>query len=223
MLRELSHLSTPGTLTTWLNHYSLQVCKKAGIPLHEFDVVGIDGVLLRIFLLGRVKRSSADCVIPEILRTSLLSVGLVGGSPIESTAHLNALKEKYPKTEFKWSISGYENNLTFEIFKQYESSPVDLIVLGLGSPLQENIALDLKSLNVSSSILTCGGWLDQVTHPGYYPRWAYPLRLNWLVRLSREPRRLWKRYTTWVWAFLCSWNELRKYLSTSQITSIKFH
>ena len=43
--------------------------------------------------------------------------------------------------------------------------------------------------------LSCGGFLDQVLRPGYYPAWAYPLRLNWLIRLAREPRRLWRRYT----------------------------
>jgi beta-1,4-glucosyltransferase len=43
--------------------------------------------------------------------------------------------------------------------------------------------------------LTCGGFLDQALQVNYYPAWAYPLRLNWLVRVLREPRRLWRRYT----------------------------
>jgi hypothetical protein len=43
--------------------------------------------------------------------------------------------------------------------------------------------------------MTCGGFLDQILQSNYYPAWAYPLRLNWLVRLAREPRRLWRRYT----------------------------
>ena len=44
-------------------------------------------------------------------------------------------------------------------------------------------------------VATCGGWLDQFAGDTYYPAWAYPLRLNWLVRLAREPKRLWRRYT----------------------------
>ena len=62
------------------------------------------------------------------------------------------------------------------------------------APLQDHYALAATSPGVL--VVTCGGWLDQFAGgEPYYPAWAYPLRLNWLVRLAREPRRLWRRYT----------------------------
>jgi hypothetical protein len=68
-----------------------------------------------------------------------------------------------------------------------------IAVLGLGAPLQDHYALATASPGIL--VATCGGWLDQFAGDTYYPAWAYPLRLNWLVRLAREPRRLWRRYT----------------------------
>lgn len=59
--------------------------------------------------------------------------------------------------------------------------------------MQDRYALGLKRRGVL--VVTCGGWLDQFSGDSYYPSWAYPLRLNWLVRLAKEPRRLWGRYT----------------------------
>jgi hypothetical protein len=70
-----------------------------------------------------------------------------------------------------------------------------MLIVGLGAGLQEQVLLEGARAMTRGYAMTCGGFLDQVLQPGYYPAWAYPLRLNWLVRLSREPRRLWRRYT----------------------------
>jgi UDP-N-acetyl-D-mannosaminuronic acid transferase (WecB/TagA/CpsF family) len=72
----------------------------------------------------------------------------------------------------------------------------DLVLVGLGAGLQEKVLIEAAEGMSRGYALTCGGFLDQVLQSGYYPSWAYPLRLNWLVRLAREPRRLWRRYTT---------------------------
>ena len=71
----------------------------------------------------------------------------------------------------------------------------DLVLVGLGAGLQEQVLLEAASAMRRGYALTCGGFIDQVLQEGYYPEWAYPLKLNWLVRLAREPRRLWRRYT----------------------------
>jgi UDP-N-acetyl-D-mannosaminuronic acid transferase (WecB/TagA/CpsF family) len=72
----------------------------------------------------------------------------------------------------------------------------DVVVLGLGAPLQDSYLLDLLDNGLTGQLLlTCGGWIDQVSQSDYYPSYAYRLRLNWLVRVLREPARLWRRYT----------------------------
>ena len=76
---------------------------------------------------------------------------------------------------------------------ELQRAGAELVVVGLGAPLQDFYALELRAPGML--VVTCGGWLDQFCAVSYYPSWAYPLRLNWLVRLAREPRRLWRRYS----------------------------
>ncbi len=61
--------------------------------------------------------------------------------------------------------------------------------------LQEQWALDVAAVLPAGLVLTCGGFFDQIHPARYYPSWAYALRLNWAVRLAREPGRLWRRYS----------------------------
>ena len=70
-----------------------------------------------------------------------------------------------------------------------------LVLAGLGAPLQEEFVVEAAAYLDRGLVVTCGGFLDQIQQESYYPSWAYPLKLNWAVRLAREPRRLWRRYT----------------------------
>jgi N-acetylglucosaminyldiphosphoundecaprenol N-acetyl-beta-D-mannosaminyltransferase len=45
-------------------------------------------------------------------------------------------------------------------------------------------------------IITGGSYLDHLAERVYwYPSWVNKARLGWAYRLTREPGRLWKRYT----------------------------
>jgi N-acetylglucosaminyldiphosphoundecaprenol N-acetyl-beta-D-mannosaminyltransferase len=45
-------------------------------------------------------------------------------------------------------------------------------------------------------IITGGSYLDQLAERRHwFPPWVIKLRIGWLYRLFREPRRLWYRYT----------------------------
>jgi beta-1,4-glucosyltransferase len=71
-----------------------------------------------------------------------------------------------------------------------------VVLVGLGAVRQERWALAVRRRLQTGLVMTCGGFFDQLgLERPYYPAWAYPLRLNWAVRLVREPRRLWHRYT----------------------------
>lgn len=41
------------------------------------------------------------------------------------------------------------------------------------------------------------------------PKWTHRIGLEWLYRLAREPRRLWRRYlignTEFIWLVACEW------------------
>jgi exopolysaccharide biosynthesis WecB/TagA/CpsF family protein len=73
---------------------------------------------------------------------------------------------------------------------------VDVLWLGLGSPLQESFAVRNRlRLKGVGWIRTCGGMLDY--YSGRAPRaplWMQKAGLEWLFRSAQEPQRLGSRY-----------------------------
>jgi exopolysaccharide biosynthesis WecB/TagA/CpsF family protein len=128
---------------------------------------------------------------------------------------------KFPKANVLLNISGFETDIVEQVVEASKITNPDFIILGLGARKQEQVAIAIaREIKIQNSVLiaTCGGWLDQLVVPNYYPRWAYPLKLNWLVRLVREPKRLWRRYSVDVARILLALPLLRKLKSLQNIT-----
>ena len=187
---------------TWLNHHSaLTLAETRMGTIADIDYVGIDGLFLHGLLGHRGDgRTSADLVIPRVLpllpgaRIALVGTDrpsldraeqvivedLIGdtGSVIVDT------RDGYDELPRREEVAGW-----------LESCRPDVVIVGLGAVLQERWAMEVQARLTGGLVITCGGFLDQVHQPRYYPAWAYPLRLNWAVRVAREPRRLWRRYS----------------------------
>jgi beta-1,4-glucosyltransferase len=179
---------------TWLNHFT--VTHASPDVLRRFDVVGIDGTLLQLLLRSSI-RTSADLVVPPLLQqlrgARVLTIG--GRTTLPQTRQ--ALEVFCANgTRIASMIDGYSGLLRGRALSAFiEAEKCDVVLIGLGASLQDQVALEAAAASTVRLALTCGGFLDQVAFPRYYPRWAYPLRLNWLVRVWREPKRLWRRYT----------------------------
>jgi len=206
-------------IVTWVNHYSVIRCINAGVPIERFDAVGIDGILLRLLSRTGLRHTSADFTIPAWLEGKKVHVGLIGGNFETANSHLVDFCAVFPNATVLWSFAG-----DIECISQVKNAldqgleKPNLILVGMGAPLQEKVALELFHLvNASPDsskplIATCGGWLDQLGVISYYPKWATPLRLNWLVRLYREPRRLWKRYVLFPFVAIFRRKQIVRYL-----------
>ncbi|MGY1820428.1 WecB/TagA/CpsF family glycosyltransferase [Geodermatophilus sp. SYSU D00079] len=183
-----------GGVLTWLNHYSALQALHAGVPLDEFDYLGLDGVFLSRIVRAEVPRTSADLLLPVVLaRCAPLRIALVGSTPETLAAVVARIESEY-RHRVVLTRDGYSGlPEPHQLRQELQEARVDLVVVALGAPRQDLYALQLRTPGVL--VATCGGWLDQYAGGDYYPSWAYPLRLNWLVRLCREPRRLWRRYT----------------------------
>lgn len=186
------------TAVTWLNHHT------AGVFLHDigglatFDLVGIDGFLLRNVLGRPMPRTSADLVLPLVLpRLHGARVVLLGGPPEtlpERSAHVHRLIAG--DAVLVANVDGYASLPSLPDLPGFLAAhAADVVLLGLGAGLQEEYGAAIARAGLGVLVLTCGGFLDQVSDGKYYPAWAYPLRLNWAVRLARDPKRLWRRYT----------------------------
>lgn len=186
-----------GGTITWLNHYTALVAMRAGVPLRRFSYLGVDGTLLCRLLRMKTSacRTSADLVLPRVLeQSSGLRVALVGSTPETLQLVADKIATRYGH-DVVLTRDGYAGLPEVPVLRaQLAAARAQLVIVGLGTPLQDNYALGLGRTGVL--VATCGGWLDQFSRESsYYPAWAYPLRLNWLVRLVKEPRRLWQRYT----------------------------
>lgn len=85
----------------------------------------------------------------------------------------------------------------------------DLLVLGLGMPRQEALARHLVSVLDRPCLVAAGGAILDFW-AGRFPRapsWMRRLGIEWIYRLLREPRRLWRRYVLGnpilLWRALC--------------------
>ena len=80
----------------------------------------------------------------------------------------------------------------------------DIVVLCMGMPRQELLAVKLAQIDGGRLIICGGGWADFYSGIKVRaPKWMQRLSLEWLHRLCREPARLGKRYTVDIgWFFL---------------------
>lgn len=80
--------------------------------------------------------------------------------------------------------------------EKINASDADILHVSIPTPMQQNWVADVADrLNVPV-IITGGSYLDHLAERVYwYPAFANRMRLGWLYRLYREPRRLWKRYS----------------------------
>jgi N-acetylglucosaminyldiphosphoundecaprenol N-acetyl-beta-D-mannosaminyltransferase len=83
-----------------------------------------------------------------------------------------------------------------------EAKP-DILHVGLGTPLQQIFVTENRDRLEVPVIITCGAYFEHLAERReWYPAWVLRLRIGWLYRLYREPRRLWRRYTIELGAYL---------------------
>ena len=90
-----------------------------------------------------------------------------------------------------------------EALQPYRSQ-FKLIVLAMGMPKQERIAIGLRQADIGPALILCGGAIVDFA-AGRFPRaplWMRSAGLEWLFRLAREPRRLFRRYVIGIPIFL---------------------
>jgi len=188
-------------VTLFLNHYSFlrltderffdddAMCNLAGqrqLRIH------IDGALfvrhLRLFGVS-VKRYSFDwSSIASPLFDHLSKTGeritFIGGSSAEVKRFKQIICEMYP-------------NLAIDCYNGFEEAPLAMsklaqptvsghVVLGMGSPLQERLALELSGANGALRVMTCGGFITQTAQFRNIYGGAWRFLPRFVVRAIRQ-------------------------------------
>lgn len=171
--------------------------------LEAIDVVACDGIGMikaaRAYGLTNIRReafdftSQANPVFAWAAKYGK-SVGFVGGKQGVAEKAALVIAQKYPGFLNAGCYSGYEQDPE-QARQHFTKNQTDLVVCGMGAPLQERFLNQLVSTGWQGVGVTCGGFLDQTTKgAGYFPGWVDRLNIRFLYRLVKEPRRLWRRY-----------------------------
>ncbi len=112
----------------------------------------------------------------------------------------NNLQKKYPDLKIVGVHHGYfsKDSTTDENADVLNSINIvrpDLLIVGMGMPIQEYWILENIEKLDAKVILNGGAVFDYVSGKSTRaPRWMIDHSLEWLGRLLIEPKRLWKRY-----------------------------
>ena len=120
-------------------------------------------------------------------------VAIVGGVGDVSARAGAALSERL-KLDAVYTTHGFHGDWSPVMAELTRSEP-DVLLVGLGQPL-ENIWCHTQRPELPPClVLTCGGWLGFITgDEKRAPRWMQRLGLEWTFRLAQAPVRLIRRY-----------------------------
>lgn len=181
------------SLITFVNTYSYYKLIDSKVDIERFDYIGIDGQLQvklhNLFNKNRVKRFSFDFSSYAIdffdfCSKKKKSIALIGGTEDELKIAIKYFKERYNGIEIKCFSSGYltsEQKIAF--LEECINKNIDFILIGMGTPLQEETAIQAQDLGFKGIVFTCGGFLYQTSQKGdYYNPIIKKLNLRWLQR-----------------------------------------
>lgn len=146
----------------------------------------------------RVRANSIMRMIFEHAEKHNLSVGFYGGNQeVIDEIQLKA-KQEFPNLEIAYAYSPPFRPLTDEedreITAEINRTKPDILFMGLGCPKQENWMSAHKD-QVKAIMLGVGASFDfYAGNIKECPEWLQKVGLEWLFRLTQEPRRLWRRY-----------------------------
>lgn len=135
-------------------------------------------------------------LVPELLLEMAaegLPVALVGGAPGVADRAARAWQARTVKLAGAWSGFGDDAAMRAAARSIADAAPC-LLFVGMGSPIQERVALRYFGGLPGVVTMTVGGLFDFVA--GNQPRAPQALRelgLEWVWRLAHEPRRLGRR------------------------------
>jgi len=173
--------------------------------VNSSDLVTPDGMPL-VWVLRRMGLSEQQRVsgYTQTLRTLEAAastgtpVGFLGSTPANLVNLVEYVKERFSGLNIAYAYSPPFRELTLdentEIVSAIEDCGVRILFVGLGCPKQERWIFTHRRqipavmLGVGAAFEILGGSQSRA------PKWMRRNGLEWLYRLWKEPKRLWKRY-----------------------------
>lgn len=125
-----------------------------------------------------------------------IGIYLLGAKPevVENTAL--ALFDRFPELSIVGFRDGYFAEDDYDaVGHAIEESGASIVFVGITSPKKEQLIEHFRAQGLRGVFIGVGGSFDVVS--GLIPRapqWMQETHLEWLFRMAKEPRRLFKRY-----------------------------
>ncbi len=176
-----------------------------GAKVNNADLIVTDGMPL-VWMQKMQGKNAASRVRANDLMISLcayaeqkkLKVGFYGGQQKVIDEILKRAKKNFPHLQISYSFSPPFRPLTDEedakITREINESGTQILFMGLGCPKQENWMAAHKE-KLKAVMLGVGASFDfYAGNVKESPEWMGRFGLEWLYRLTQEPKRLWRRY-----------------------------
>lgn len=125
-----------------------------------------------------------------------LRIFLLGTTESRLRRVLEVIEQRYRGVEVVGARNGYFGASDYpDVLRQIRESRPDILFVGMPAPFKEVWCEEYRSDLQVPAVLGVGGAFDVIA--GYVPRAPKVMQdagLEWLWRLSMEPRKLWKRY-----------------------------
>lgn len=146
--------------------------------------------------LHKVTANNFFEVLCEQIALMELSVAIIGSTRDAVSHSANFMKEKFPAIRMVASSHGFlslAEKFAFE--EELRNVTPQIVVVGMGQPMQEEWVLRMREMLPNSIFLCVGGLFDYICGiKPTPPAWMRRMGLEWLFILVLRPRRYWKRY-----------------------------
>ena len=197
-----------------------------GAKVNSADLIVTDGMPL-VWMqklrgakdASRVRANDLMIALCEFAEKNNLSVGFYGGRQEVIDAIVKRAAKETPRLKIAYAfsppfraLSGEENA---QIVEEINEKAPDILFVGLGCPKQENWMWAHKN-KFKAVMLGVGASFDfYAGNVKESPEWMGKLGLEWLYRLTQEPKRLWKRYLIlnprFIWLSILQLTGLKKF------------
>ena len=204
-------------IVTCLNAYYMVKLKETDYHWYdEFDYIASDGMgpikLNKLFGHSKSVRLSFDLstmalpVFNDMIAHNE-SLYVLGAKPGEVDKSVATIKRNFKEIKIAGFHHGYIKNCKNEIVKMIISSGAKIVIIGMGAPMQDEMAVSLKQAGFIGTVYTCGGFIHQTQERMVsFPIWTNKLGLRWLYRIFTQSgmlKRLIETYPKFVVSY--SW------------------
>ena len=172
--------------------------------LQRADYIFPDGIgisiacnILKTPLLENINGTDMLPYLCDLSQARGYKIFLLGANPGVADKMKQRLEERYPSLKIVGTESGYFDWAldTPAIIDRINASETNILLVAFGVPRQEKWIDENFDKLKPQVIMGVGGLFDFYSgEMKRAPKWMREIGMEWLFRLLKEPKRMWKRY-----------------------------